>query len=343
MRSPRLRFLAAAAAPLAFLAVAACSPDSDGADGPSTTSSPDDAAATSAGPSDDLSDVAVEQQDGVPVLNWHGEPLAEGDLPFVTHETQSEQLQAGDGEEVGAEHDVQVRYLAVNGTTGEEIVSTFGTDETVTLDLTDETLLPAFRDNLPGTSEGESVLMALPAEDAFGELGNEQLGVGPEDTLLFYMEILDSYPVAGEPVEPVEGLPTVESDGETPAVIDVDGVEAPDELVVQPLVQGQGAEVEEGQMVFVHYTGVKLSDGEQFDTSYNRGQPFNFQVGSGQVIEGWDQGLIGQNVRSQVLLVIPAEQAYGELPEETDSTTAQPAHELAGEDLVFVVDIIAAY
>lgn len=335
MRSPRLRFLAAAAAPLAFLAVAACSPDTDAADDPTTTSSPDDAAATSAGPQDDLTEVSVEQEDDGPVLSWDGEPFADGDLPFVTHATQTEQLQAGDGEEVGAEHDVVVRYLTLNGSTGEQIISTFTNDETVTLDLTDETLLPAFRDHLPGTQAGESLLMAIPAEDAFGEQGQEQLGVGPGDTLLFYLEVVESYPVAGDPVDPVEGLPTVESDGETAAVIDVEGVEAPDELVVQPLVQGQGSEVEEGQTVFVHYTGVKLSDGEQFDTSYNRGQPFSFQVGAGQVIDGWDQGLVGQNVRSQVLLVIPAEDAYGPNPEDHP--------ELGGEDLVFVVDIIAAY
>lgn len=334
MRSPRLRFLAAAAAPLAFLAVAACSPDTDGADDPNTTASPDDADATS-GPQDDLADIAVEQEDDGPVLTWGGEPFADGDLPFVTHETQSEQLQAGDGEEVSDEDDAVVRYLLVNGATGEQLVSTFTNDETVTLDLTDEFLFPAFRDNLPGTSAGESLVMALPPEDAFGEFGNDQLGVGPEDTLLVYMEIVESYPVAGEPVDPVEGLPTVESDGETPAVIDVEGADEPDELVVQPLIQGQGAEVEEGQTVFVHYTGVKLSDGEQFDSSYLRGQPFSFQVGSGQVIDGWDQGLVGQNVRSQVLLVIPAEDAYGPNPEDHP--------ELGGEDLVFVVDIIAAY
>lgn len=333
MRSPRLRFLTAVAAPLALLAVTACSPDTDAADDPTTTSSPDDAAVTSAGPQDDLAEVSVEQQDDGPVLTWDGEPFADGDLPFVTQETQTEQLQAGDGEEVGAEHDVVVRYLTVNGTTGEQVISTFTHDETVTLDLTDENLFPGFRDHLPGTSAGESLLMALPSADAFGELGHEQLGVGPGDTLVFYLEVVGSYPVAGEPVDPVEGLPTVQADGESPAVIDVEGVEAPDELVVQPLVQGQGPEVEEGQTVFVHYTGVKLSDGEQFDTSYDRGQPFSFQVGAGGVIDGWDQGLIGQNVRSRVLLVIPKEDAYA----------ADPTHELAEEDLVFVVDIITAY
>lgn len=333
MRSPRIRFLAAAAAPLAFLAVTACGPDSDGADDPGTTSSPDDAAATG-GPQDDLAEVAVEQDDG-PVLTWGGEPFADADLPFVSQETQTEQLQAGDGAEVGAEDDVVVRYLLVNGSTGEELASTFDNDETVIFDLTDEGLIPGLRDNLPGTTAGESLLMALPALDAFGEIGSDQLGVGPEDTLVFYVEVVESYPVAGEPVDPVDGLPTVESDGENPAVIDVEGVDSPDELVVQPLAQGQGAEVEEGQMVFVHYTGVKLSDGEQFDSSYLRGQPFNFQVGAGQVIDGWDQGLIGQNVRSQVLLVIPAEDAYGPNPEDHP--------ELGGEDLVFVVDIIAAY
>lgn len=333
MRSPRLRFLAAAAAPLAFLAIAACSPDSDGADDPTTTSSPDDANATSDGPQDDLADVAVEREDDGPVLTWGGEPFADGDLPFVTQQTQTEQLQAGDGEEVSDEDDAVVRYLLVNGTTGEQVVSTFTNDETVTFDLTDEFLFPAFRDNLPGTTAGESLVMALPPEDAFGEFGNEQLGVAPDDTLLVYLEIVESYPVAGEPVDPVEGLPTVESDGETPAVIDVEGADEPEELVVQPLTQGAGPEVQEGQTVVVHYTGVKLSDGEQFDSSYLRGQPFNFQVGAGQVIDGWDQGLVGQNVRSQVLLVIPKEDAYA----------GDPAHELAEDDLVFVVDIIAAY
>ena len=73
------------------------------------------------------------------------------------------------------------------------------------------------------------------------------------------------------------------------------------------------------------------------------GAPLEFPLGVGMVIQGWDEGLVGQKVGSRVLLVIPAEQAYGEAPEDTEGATAPPAHELAGETLVFVVDILGAY
>lgn len=352
MRSPRLRFLVAAAAPLAFL-VAACGTDGDGAaDDASLTTSPDDAAATSLGPQTDLSEVSVDDAEDEPALQWAGTPFAEGPLPFVTHETQVEQVEAGDGDEVAEGDEVDVRYLAVNGTDGEQIVSTFAEDATVTLELGNETLFPAFREHLPGTTVGETLLMALPASEAFGPMGSPQLGVGPEDSLVFYLEVDSTAPpltqAEGEEVEPEDGLPGVEADGESAAQIDVEGVESPDQLIVQPLIEGERRAVEPGQLLRVHYTGVTLSDGEQFDTSYDRDQPFEFQVGAGNVIAGWDEGLVGQTVGSRVLLVIPAAMAYGEAPEPADdasatATDAPPASPLEGEDLVFVVDILGAY
>jgi peptidylprolyl isomerase len=349
VRSPRIRFLAAAAAPL-LLVVAACSPDTDGDDVAATSG--DDAAVTSAGPAASLADVSVEKDGDIPTLTWDGEPFAEGDLPFVTYETQTEQVAGGDGDEVPETAEVEVRYLAVNGANGEQIVSTFENEETVTMDLNNESLFPAFLENLPGTQVGEALLMALPASEAFGPAGNPQFGVGPQDTMVFYLEIEEANePLAmaeGEQVEPEDGLPTVEADGESAAQIDVEGVDDPEELVVQPLIEGERKEVRPGQLVRVHYTGVTLSDGEQFDTSYERGEPFEFQVGAGRVIPGWEEGLIGQTVGSRVLLVIPAAQAYGEAPEGADdasaTATANPqAHPLEGEDLVFVVDILGAY
>lgn len=347
MRSPRLRntIAALAAAPLVLLG--ACSPEggdeasstSPGDDAAGTSAPGDDAAATSVAPNGDLADVAVDTEGEAPVLTWDGEPFADGDLPFVAGQTETQVLTEGDGDEVADNHEVQVRYLTVNGTTGEELVSTFADDASVALDLNDETLFPAFRENLPGTTVGEELLMAIPAAEAFGEAGSPQLGVGPTDTLIFYLEVVDTgeplTQAEGEEVEPVEGLPTVEADGTTPAQIDVEGVEPPTELVAQPLIKGEGPEVVAGQNLRVHYTGVTLSDGEQFDSSLmeGRGEPFTFQVGAGGVITGWDEGLVGQTVGSRVLLVIPADMAYGEDPE---------GHELGGEDLVFVVDILGA-
>lgn len=353
MRSPRMRFLAVAAAPLVFLA--ACDTgsgdDASSSDDAAATSAPgDDAAATSAAPNGDLADLGVDTEGDVPALTWDGEPFADGDLPYVAAQTESEVLTEGDGDEVADTHEVTVRYLTVNGSTGDELVSTFENDETVTLDMTDEAIFPAFTEVLPGSNVGDELLMTIPAADAFGDAGSEQLGVGPTDTLIFYMEVVETgeplTQAQGEEVEPEEGLPTVETDGESAAQIDVEGVEAPDQLVEQVLIQGEGPEVVAGQTIRVHYTGVKLSDGEQFDASYDRGEPTEFPIGVGQVITGWDEGLVGQNVGSRVLLVIPADQAYGEAPE--DDAAAEtgdgqpPANPLEGEDLVFVIDILGA-
>ncbi len=345
MRSPRLRLAALAAAPLLLLSACSTEGSSDTADQSATT---DDAAATSLAPTGDLSELSVDTSGEAPVVERDGGAFADSDLPFVVAATEAETVKEGDGEEVAADHEVQVRYLAVNGASGEQLLSTFDADETVTLDLNNELLFPAFLQELPGRSVGESLLMAIPAEDAFGSAGSPQLGVGPQDTLVFYIEIAGSSAplteATGEAVEPKEGLPEVEADGENPATITIpEDAEEPTELVTQVLVKGEGPEVQAGQTIKVHYTGVKFSDGEVFDESYQRGEPTEFPIGVGNVIPGWDEGLVGQTVGSRVLLVIPAEQAYGEAPEDTDGATAPPAHELAGETLVFVVDILGAY
>lgn len=349
MRSHRLRLAALAAAPLLLLS--ACSSDGAGSDDASQSTAADDAAATSIAPNGSVDELSVDDSGKAPAILWDDEPMADGDLPFAVASTEAETVEEGDGDEVAAGDEVDVRYLAVNGTTGEQILSTFDADETVTLDLSNELLFPAFLEELPGRTVGETLLMAIPAADAFGTNGNEQLGVGPQDTLVFYMEVVDAHPpltkAEGKAVTPKDkDLPKVEADGESAAKITIPkGVDAPTKLVSQVLIKGEGPEVKAGQTIKVHYTGVKWSDGEGFDDSYQRGEPAEFPIGVGSVIKGWDEGLVGQTVGSRVVLVVPAEDAYGELPEESDdaSATAQPPHELAGEVLVFVVDILGAY
>ncbi|GGK75445.1 FKBP-type peptidyl-prolyl cis-trans isomerase [Ornithinimicrobium pekingense] len=346
MRSPRLRLAALAAAPLLLLS--ACSTEGSDGDTADQTATTDDAAATSMAPTGDISELSVDTSGDEPQIQRDGEAFADSELPFVVGSTEVETVEEGDGDEVEADHEVQVRYVALNGADGEPFASTFETDETVTIDLNNELLFPAFLEQLPGRSVGETLLMTIPAEAGFGSNGNPQLEVGPQDTLVFYMEIVDSSAplteATGEAVEPEEGLPEVEADGENAATITIpEDAEEPSELVTQLLIEGEGAEVQAGQTIKVHYTGVKFSDGEVFDESYQRGEPTQFPIGVGNVIQGWDEGLVGQKVGSRVLLVIPAEQAYGEAPEDTEGATAPPAHELAGETLVFVVDILGAY
>lgn len=81
-------------------------------------------------------------------------------------------------------------------------------------------------------------------------------------------------------------------------------------LQIEDTVVGTGAEAKKGQRVSVHYTGT-LTDGKKFDSSRDRGQPFKFNLGAGEVIQGWDQGVAGMKVGGQRKLTIPPELGYG--------------------------------
>jgi peptidylprolyl isomerase len=106
----------------------------------------------------------------------------------------------------------------------------------------------------------------------------------------------------------------------------------PAELEVTDLVEGDGAQAEAGGTVSVHYVGVAHSTGEEFDASYNRGEPLQFRLGVGQVISGWDTGVQGMRVGGRRRLVIPPHLAYGD---RGAGGVIKP-----GETLIFVVDLL---
>ncbi|MBX9389725.1 FKBP-type peptidyl-prolyl cis-trans isomerase [Streptomonospora nanhaiensis] len=134
-----------------------------------------------------------------------------------------------------------------------------------------------------------------------------------------------------------DGLPTVHQPGHELPDIEIPDSDPPADLETQALIEGDGPEVEEGQQLVVQYTGMRWDDSTVFDSTWNRegaeGVPSTFIIGAGQVIEGWDKGLVGQKVGSRMLLVIPEDMAYGENAEESGSPAGT---------LVFVVDILDA-
>ncbi|WP_027942334.1 FKBP-type peptidyl-prolyl cis-trans isomerase [Amycolatopsis taiwanensis] len=106
----------------------------------------------------------------------------------------------------------------------------------------------------------------------------------------------------------------------------------PAELEVTEISVGDGPEAKAGDTVSVHYVGVSHSTGEEFDASWNRGEPLRFPLGQGRVIPGWDRGVAGMRVGGRRKLVIPPELAYGD---RGAGGKIKP-----GETLVFVVDLV---
>jgi peptidylprolyl isomerase len=107
----------------------------------------------------------------------------------------------------------------------------------------------------------------------------------------------------------------------------------PFELGIDDLAVGDGDEATAGKKVTVHYVGVSFLTGEQFDASWDRGQPFEFKLGKGQVIPGWDQGVAGMKVGGRRRLTIPSAMAYGA----RGAGGVIKPH----EPLIFVVDLLA--
>jgi peptidylprolyl isomerase len=119
---------------------------------------------------------------------------------------------------------------------------------------------------------------------------------------------------------------------EKPQIEKPDG-DIPFELGVEDIVVGDGEEAVKGSKVVVHYVGVSFSTGDEFDASWNRGEAFKFKLGAGNVIPGWDTGVVGMKVGGRRKLTIPSAMAYGA----RGAGGVIKPH----EPLVFVVDLLS--
>jgi peptidylprolyl isomerase len=226
-----------------------------------------------------------------------------------------------------------------DGRTGKSVGAAYDLHDPASVVLNSQ-VLRGVRIGLAGAQRGERVVAAIAPKDGYGPAGgNAQAGIKKDDSLVFVADVLQVRHTLsrakGTAVPPVAGLPTVTlaKDGK-PTIAVPPGAPAPTTLVVQPLIKGSGPAVTAGQTVTVQYTGVLWGTGKQFDSSWDR-TPTTFPIGKGSVIAGWDKGLVGQTVGSQVLLVIPPGDAYG--------ASGAPSAGISGTDtLVFVVDILDA-
>ena len=297
------------------------------------------------GGSDDEGDTQSAKQatiDDISVSGAEGQkPQVDFKPPVTFEKTESEIVTKGPGkgDAITSESQVTIDYLALNASDGSEIGSTYGDGDQPQI-FTVNQVVKAFSTGLEGAHAGDRVLIASAPEDAFGESGNGA-DVAKNTSIIFVVDVLDvATPLSeakGKEVAAPADVPELQLDKDdhptkfkatktTPKTVD--------ELGVYTVIEGTGPKVKSGQTITAHYVGQLYPDGEVFDSSWQRGQPAQFAIGTGGVIKGWDEGLVGQRVGSRVILVIPSELGYGK--------AGNPPTIPKNADLIFSIDILAA-
>lgn len=245
-------------------------------------------------------------------------PTLEYRKPFTVVRPDARTVWPGTGDVLERDDPVLLNLYAQDGRDGAELQNTFRT-------------APAAY-TMTETSLGNHLFEALEGKRVGTRLAlmEEQDGV----PVLLVADVLPARASGVEAAAPGKSLPQVRLDDLGAPTIRVPrGVDPPSELVVHPLIRGSGRQVRAGQILTVEFTAVRWSDGGVVDTTWSDGTPpQSAEIGIGRLVEGWDQGLVEQTVGSQVMLVVPPQDGY-----------ANTASRLAGETMVYVVDILDAH
>lgn len=340
------RTVAALVLPAALVLTAACgSEDEDNGGGSASSESSSDSA--SSGPAATVSGDAGKKPE-----------ITIGENAGVGEETFTRVLQEGEGNAVAEGDFLRLDVLAQFVESDAELLNTWappqgeseeppqgenGEDlrKQIVSQAGVESYLPkTVTQHLVGEPVGSRVQIEGRATEIFGESVAQQYQLAENEGVVWVVDVVSALDVdakgeaEGEQAPVEDGMPEVEAGGKKAATITVpEGQDPPEELREQVLIEGDGAEVEAGQALAVQYTGVLWDGGEKFDSSWDRDSASAFQIGTGSVVAGWDEGLVGKHVGDRVLLVIPPDMGYGE-----EGNESIPG----GSTLVFVVDILGA-
>ncbi len=326
MRRRSLSLLAAVPASVLLLAGCAGAP----APGASTPAPSGAASATCADTTTGDAVESVEVSDDLGTA-----PTVDIPTPVSVDTTERRAVVEGDGDETQPGDTVGVELTVYGAATGTQFSQTAygeGTAQQITVD--DTQFIPGLVRTIECATVGSRMVSVVSATDAFGDQGSQGGEVAPGDSIVIVADIVSILPTqaTGTPVEPTPGLPEVELDDSGDPTVTIPDADPPAELQLALLKQGDGDTVAAGDNVTVQYEGVIWRTGEVFDGSWERGTPSSFNTE--QVVPGFKQALVGQQVGSQVIVVIPPDQGYGE------AGNAQAGIE-GTDTLVFVVDILA--
>lgn len=261
---------------------------------------------------------------------------------FTTDSTQTRVVNEGSGDEVEDGDTVKLNYVAVNGRTGKQFDNSFKAESPLTTQLTEGSVLTGFVKGLTGQKVGSRVLVAIPPKDGFAEgqardQAEQTLGVKADDTMVFLFDIVAKVPTEAKGVAEKlpKTVPSITLKDDKPAGFETSGdvTKDPEKAAAYVAIKGDGEKVAKGASITAHYVGQVYPDGKVFDSSWDRGTPSTFSLD--QVIACWKDLLPGQTIGSRVVLVCPADSAYGDSPQE--GSGIEP-----GDTLTFAIDLLDA-
>ena len=243
-----------------------------------------------------------------------------GDEPKVTWSSQmtagkieSKTLVTGDGAKLEDGDQVLAHLWIGNGFTQKAAFSTHDKDANAELVSVDESL-PPFLAAVKGATIGSRIAVTSSAEDAFGAAGNSQLGIANKDSVLVIVDLasgIDDGPTGTRPPAP-PWVPALKFTKRKVSGFDFEGVPAPTgKLQKAVLFEGDGPVVEKGKAVVVSYLGQVYNGEKPFDENFSTGKPTSFGIGTGKVIKGWDQTLVGATVGTRLVIAVPPDLGYG--------------------------------
>lgn len=319
MLSPRARAAVALAA-AATLTLSACGSDE-----------PSQAESTATG--------VVDQVEVTPGTDKAAPKITLEDKTVSVEKTEVKTVKEGKGAPVGEDDIVVLDIALFNGKDGKALEGTETySAEPLAFDLGNPQMIPGLRRGILGQKVGSTATAVIPPAEMFGEAGNTQLGVSGTDSVVMVVDVKGTMlkEAKGKEAKPKKGLPTVKYSTDKPATFTMPKGKAPTETQVETLVAGDGEKVAKGDTVYVSYTGALWKNGKVFDSSKQEGRrPFPVTLGQGQVIKGWDEGLVGTKVGDRVLLVVPPKDGYG-------ATGSQDGSITKDDTIVFVVDVLGA-
>ena len=231
-----------------------------------------------------------------------------------------EDLVVGSGSPVDVGDFLIMDYVGVSYSTGLQFDASWDRGSPFPFELGAGRVIQGWDQGIVGMSVGGRRSLTIPPELAYGENGSGSGSIGPNETLVFVVDLIASVPANLE--KPTEELTS----------------ESTTELETNDISEGSGAIVQPGNAVYIHYVGVSASTGEQFDSSWDRGRSefIGYISGAGNVIEGLDQGLLGMQVGGRRTVVIPPDLAYGE-------NGAGDGLIAPNETLIFTVDLLGTH